>query len=356
MTIKSKKPIIKLSRRKVLKAGGMGILGIIASSSTGMLGLQKVSAANIHSNLKKLRIGDFNPNYAAQWSWRLAQGLGYMEEVGIMDFEVFLTDEYIPGLIGGSLDITHGDTSEFFGAGKASGLPIKMINLYRDKEWWIMGVRKGINTFDDLRGGKITGGGLGGRNTWIMRQILKANGLDPDKDVEMVPMKGGSDGRMKALIAEVVDGASVFPRHESRIVESGGKFISAELTNAPQEGFGSMGDWLDKNEDAAHAFVHADLRARLWLFDPKNKSKAYKIMRDYGYDVPPEFEAMYQTEINQIAKDGGWADSKTMDDFVKSLQATGALPKDIRWQDYVELKYLWAAQEALGLPNRPAYI
>jgi hypothetical protein len=79
-------------------------------------------------------------------------------------------------------------------------------------------------------------------------------------------------------------------------------------------------------------------------------------MRDYGYDVPPEFEAMYQTEINQIAKDGGWADSKTMDDFVKSLQATGALPKDIRWQDYVELKYLWAAQEAFGLPNRPAYI
>ena len=58
MTIKSKKPIIKLSRRKVLKAGGMGILGIIASSSTGMLGLQKVSAANIHSNLKKLSIGD----------------------------------------------------------------------------------------------------------------------------------------------------------------------------------------------------------------------------------------------------------------------------------------------------------
>ena len=92
MTIKSKKPVITLSRRNVLKAGGMGILGIIASSSTGMFGLQKVSAANIHSNLKKLRIGDFNPNYAAQWSWRLAQGLGYMEEVGIMDFEVFLTD------------------------------------------------------------------------------------------------------------------------------------------------------------------------------------------------------------------------------------------------------------------------
>ena len=30
----------------------------------------------------------------------------------------------------------------------------------------------------------------------------------------MVPMKGGSDGRMKAIIAGVLTGGSVFPRHE----------------------------------------------------------------------------------------------------------------------------------------------
>ena len=71
----------------------------------------------------------------------------------------------MPGLIGGSLDITHGDTSVFIGAGEASGLPVKMISLYRDKEWWIMGVRKGINTAEDLKGKKVTGGRLDGRNT-----------------------------------------------------------------------------------------------------------------------------------------------------------------------------------------------
>ena len=77
-----------------------------------------------------------------------------------------------------------------------------------------MGVGKGIETFEDLKGGKVSGGGLGGRNTWIQRQILTENGIDPDKDVEMVPMKGGSDGRMKAIIAGVLQGGSVFPRHE----------------------------------------------------------------------------------------------------------------------------------------------
>ena len=52
------------------------------------------------------------------------------------------------------------------------------------------------------------------------RQILIQNGLDPDKDVEMVPMKGGSDGRMKAIIAGVLTGV-VFPRHEKGLKDNG---------------------------------------------------------------------------------------------------------------------------------------
>ena len=353
----SEKPRVILPRREVLKRGGAGVIGMfVAASSLTSLGTQAMSAENIRSNLKKISMADFNPNYAAQWSWRLAQGLGYMEDVGIDEFEVFLTDEYMPGLIGGSVDIAHGDTSEFFGAGYASGLPVKMLSLYRDKEWWIMGVKKGINSFEDLRGGTITGGGLGGRNTWIMRQILKANGLDPDKDVEMVPMKGGSDGRLKAVLAGVVDGASMFPRHKSRLVESGGKFISAELTLAPQEGFGVMGSWLDGNEDAAYAWVHADIKARQWLFNPKNKDRAYKIMQDFGYDIPDEFVSMYDVELEQISPDGGWDNPKTMDDFVDGLKETQTLPADLNWRDYVDLKYLWAAQDALGLPRRPSSV
>ena len=60
------------------------------------------------------------------------------------------------------------------------------------------------NAFEDLKGGKVSGGGLGGRNTWIQREILKQNGLDPDNDVEIVPMKGGSDGRMGVLKSHVL--------------------------------------------------------------------------------------------------------------------------------------------------------
>lgn len=355
MTKHYTKPVIRLPRRDFLKLGGAGVLGtIIAASTRNIAGAQTPSVENVMANMKSLKMGDFNPNYATQWSYRLAQALGYLKEVGIEEFEVILSEEYMPGLIGGSLDITHGDTSEFFGSGNASGLPITMISLHRDKEWWIMGVRKGINSPEDLKGGKISGGGLGGRNTWVMKQVVKMMGLDPEKDVEFVPASGGSDARMAGVINGTLDGASMFPRHRSGLEAAGGKFLFEELTIAPQEGFAAMGGWLEKNEDTAYAWVRADIKARLWLFDPANKDEAYKIMRDFGYEIPPEFEALYSVELDQFSPDGGFESAESMDKFVADLSITGALPKDLDWRKYVDMKYVWAAQDSLGLPRRPA--
>jgi ABC-type nitrate/sulfonate/bicarbonate transport system substrate-binding protein len=352
------KPQLHLPRREFLKRGGMGILGTFIAAATigGYRGVQRASAETVMANLKTLKMGEFNPNYATQWAYRLAVALGYMKEVGIDDFEVTLSEEYIPGLIGGSLDLSHTDTDVLMAAGKASGLPMKIISIYRQREWRIMGVRKGIETAEDLKGGKITGGPLDNRNTYIQRQIVIKFGLDPDKDVEFVPTGGGSDARLQALLAGTVDGASVLPRHRAALEAAGGKFLSEELADAPQEGYGAMGSWLEKNEDTAYAYCLADIKARQWLFKPENKDKAYKTMVDLGFEIPPEFVALYQVELDQISPDGGFESAASMDDFVDLLVKTGGVPEGTNWRDYVEMKYVWAAQEALGLPKRPESI
>ena len=350
-----KKQQLVLPRREFLLKGGAGVLGtFVAMATLNRSGLQAVAAENVMANLKTLRMGDFNPNYATQWSYRLAQALGFFKEVGIEELEVTVSEEYLPGLIGGSLDITHGDTSVFVSSGAASGLPVKMISLYRDKEWWIMGVRKGIETAEDLKGAKITGGSLDGRNTWVMKQVVTELGLNPETDVEFVPVSGASDGRLQALLAGTVDAASLFPRHQAGLEGSGGKFLYQELKQVPQEGFGAMGEWLAANEDTAYAWARADIKARKWMFDPANKDASYKTMRDLGFEIPPEFEAQYELELDQISPDGGFESAQVMDDFVKSLAVTGDVPEGVDWRQYVDMKYVWAAQEANGLPKRPA--
>ncbi|HZD92125.1 MAG TPA: ABC transporter substrate-binding protein [Pseudolabrys sp.] len=344
-----------LPRRDVLMMGGAGLLGtFIAAATVKEAGAkQMASIKNIQANLHKLRIGEFNPNYASALGYRMAQALGYFKEHGIDDIHVTLSDQYIAGLIGGSLDVTRTDTDAIMNAAARSGKPFKMISCYRDKEWWIMGVRKGINTAADLKGKKITGGPIDGHNTWVQQQIVKQLGLKLS-DVEFVPTSGGSDKRLLALINGTVDAASLFPRHEAGLKAAGGKFIYHKAHDAPQEGYGALGDWLDKNEDTAYAFTLADIKARQWVIKPENKEKTFEIMEKFGYKITPAFKKSYKESLAQMSPDGGFANAAAMTEFLAPEKATGKVPKDFDWHKVVDMKYVWAAQKALGLPQRPA--
>ncbi|MCC7079674.1 MAG: ABC transporter substrate-binding protein [Burkholderiales bacterium] len=354
--MKRQKPRIYLPRRDFLLKGGAGVLGTIIAAGTldSVFAAQTPNVEHARANLHALKMGEYNPNYASQWSYRIAQSLGYLKEVGIDDFEVVLSDQYMPGLIGHSLDVTHSDTDVLFGSGLKSKLPIKMISCYRQNEWWILGVRKGISKPEDLKGKKVTGGQLSGRNTYVLREILKSVGLNPDKDVTFVPMGGGSDNRLRALVNGQVDGAHLLPRHKALLEKSGGKFLYSQLHHTPQEAWAALGGWLAKNEDTAYAYVRADIKARQWLFKPENKDKAYDIMIKLGYKIPDEFKQLYQVVLDQISPDGGFDNAAVMDEFVQSLGVIGTLPKGFDWRPYVDMKYVWAAQKALGLPKRPA--
>lgn len=344
-----------LPRRDVLMMGGAGVLGtFIAAATRNVAGAQTPSMKNIKANLHAIRMGEFNPNYATALGYRLAQALGYFKEVGIDDIKVTLSDQYMAGLIGGSLDISHVDTDAIMAAAARSGKPFKYISCFRDKEWWIMGVRKGINTAADLKGKKITGGPLDGHNTWVMRQVVKELGLDPNKDVQFVPTSGGSDKRLLALINGTVDAASLFPRHEAGLKKAGGKFLYHKAHAAPQEGYGVLGSWLSKNEDTVYAYTLADIKARQWVYKPEHKEETFKIMEKFGYKIPASFKAGFEESLRQISPDGGFENAAAMDAFLDPEVQTGKLPKNFDWRKVVDMKYVWAAQKALGLPKRPA--
>ena len=71
---------ILLPRREVLLKGGLGALGIaIGATAVPFKGAWAVDSSAIKSSVSTIRMADWNPNYAAQWSWRLAQFKGFYE-------------------------------------------------------------------------------------------------------------------------------------------------------------------------------------------------------------------------------------------------------------------------------------
>jgi ABC-type nitrate/sulfonate/bicarbonate transport system substrate-binding protein len=370
-----------IDRRSFLRMGGLGLIGTIvaacgggattttaagattataagatttaAGATTTAAGATTTAAASSMSNLSSLVLGINNPNYATQLPIYIAQAKGWLDEVGITGFEPITTDEYLPGLIGGSIDITQGDTDVIFGTAEASGEAVIYLGTYRDHEWRILGARAGIATFEDLRGGTITGGQTGSRNEFLMREIVAANGLDPDTDVTFVPMGGSSDARLQALLAGQVDAANIFPRHKATLLDAGGILLAEDFASAPQEGVAAMGDWLADNADAAVAYLTANIKARQYMQDIEGtKDEIIQIMIDAGFDVPPEFIDLYDVEVQQVSPDGGF-DVGEMEDLVIQMTDLGLLPEGILWRDHVDMTYMWAAQEANGLPKRP---
>ncbi len=73
----------------------------------------------------------------------------------------------------------------------AAGLPFTIIGSgCRQRAHMYFGVRKGIESFEDLKGKKLGLLGIGSCPDWIARKILITNGLEPDKDVTFVPLLG----------------------------------------------------------------------------------------------------------------------------------------------------------------------
>jgi ABC-type nitrate/sulfonate/bicarbonate transport system substrate-binding protein len=281
----------------------------------------------------------------------VAKAKGYFADVGIKNVRVITTDNFVQGLVGGSLDISQGDTDQWLNAAAKSGKPMKYIGAYRSKEWHILGAKKGIDDAQDLVGQDVTAGERGGRNEFVVKTELKKLGLDPSK-VNLVPLGGGSDARLQALINGQVAAANIFPRHVKPLEASGGKVLDKELTEVPQEGIEVMGDFLDENRATVVAYLEATLKARQFIDDPKNKDEVLKIMRDAKFDIPPEFEEVYQSELDQLSPDGGF-NTDQMDELVKEESQLGLMPADLDWRKYVDLGPLWEAQKKLGLKQDP---
>jgi ABC-type nitrate/sulfonate/bicarbonate transport system substrate-binding protein len=298
-----------------------------------------------------ITLGLNNPNYASQMPIFVAKAKGYFDDVGIKNVKVITTDNFVQGLVGGSLDISQGDTDQWLGAAAKSPEPIKYLATYRSKEWHIIGVKKGINDVQDLAGQEATAGERGGRNEFVLKTGLDALGLDPSK-VRLVPLGGGSDARLQALINGQVAAAIIFPRHIAALEKSGGKVLSKDLASVPQEGIAVMGDFLDENRATVVAYLQATLKARQFIADKSNKDEVLKIMRDAKFDIPPEFEATYSDEVDQISPDGGF-DPAEMDELVKEETQLDLLPGDLQWRDHVDLGPLHEAQKKVGLDENP---
>jgi len=239
-----------------------------------------VSPSNAAAQLspKKVRMGiaatsvGFLPIYAAYHR-------GFYKDEGI-DLEIVLMSLAAANnaFFKGEIDYSAGLTGLALAA--VRNYPAKILIFTIAKPLQSFMSRKEIKEPRDLKGKKVAGSSPGGSATILAYQALRYFGLEPGKDVQVLPMGGSGAGRLAVLEQGVVD-ASLLSVPENLIALHKGYnelIFLGDVVTFPQNGFGTSVARIQQQPEEVYKMVRATLRGLLFVTDEANRDQARDIM------------------------------------------------------------------------------
>jgi NitT/TauT family transport system substrate-binding protein len=243
-----------------------------------LIGVLSCADALAQSSLKKLRMGiaatsvGFLPIYAAHHR-------GFYKDEGI-DLEIILMSLAAANnaFFKGEIEYSAGLTGLALAA--VRNYPAKILIFTIAKPLQSFMSRKEIKEPRDLKGKKVAGSSPGGSATILAYQALRHFGLEPGKDVQVLPMGGSGAGRLAVLEQGVVD-ASLLSVPENIIAANKGYnelIFLGDVVTFPQNGFGTSLARIQQQPDEVYRMVRATMRGLTFVTDEANRDQARDIM------------------------------------------------------------------------------
>jgi NitT/TauT family transport system substrate-binding protein len=131
----------------------------------------------------------------------------FFEESGLtVSYVVMRSDLAVKGLITGDVDYMQSSSSVLRAA--VAGAPLTTILGVYNRTFFDLVARPEIRSLNDLRGKPVGISRYGASTEYAVRFALKANNIDPDKDVKLLAIGAGTDAaRISALEAGIVAAA-----------------------------------------------------------------------------------------------------------------------------------------------------
>jgi len=131
----------------------------------------------------------------------------YFDETGLnVQYIVMRSDLAVKGLITGDVDYMQSSSSVLRAA--VAGAPLTTILGVYNRTFFDLVARPEIRSLNDLRGKTVGISRYGASTEYDVRFALKANNIDPDKDVKLLAVGAGTDAaRISALEAGIVAAA-----------------------------------------------------------------------------------------------------------------------------------------------------
>ena len=298
------------------------------------LGVSTTMAAQAVRELKEIKVA-YPPSMA---SVTLMTGIKqkFFDEQGLRPILLVITSDLaLKSQVVGEIDYT------LFGGGSgmlaaAQGLPIKNVHLPHKFADLTLVARPEFKTVAQLRGKKIGVSSFSGSVYSSTRAMLSAGGLDPDKDVVIIPM-GREPIRLQALFSGSID-ATPLPVPLHAIAEEKGFSLLADIEGkfeVPFSGVTVTDRKLKENPDEVKRVIRAMVKAGLFFLNHRAESVA--LYMDWLKLSKNIAEKAYARSIKTVSPDGLGKDSAIKNQLGLIKQTTG---KEVKPEDVIDFTLL----------------
>jgi ABC-type nitrate/sulfonate/bicarbonate transport system substrate-binding protein len=275
----------------------------------------------------------------------IAQKEGYLKEEGLDVQLLSIRGEIaIRTTLAGEVDFFTNAGSALAAAVRA--VPVKIVTIFQDKPSWDLIAQPDIKSIAQLRGKTIGVMSPEGSLAVVAREILRKNGIDPAKDVNLVVM-GGDEVRFPALQTKSIQ-ATLFSSAMSIKAQRDGfiKLANAgDYANLIEGGLATSADKIKQNPDKMFRLIRAALKGINFLVS--KREPAIKYMMDGLRMTDRELaSSIYDIQSKLILREG-FSDDKTLQSMIESMKRTTKVQREIKVGDVFDLSFVKKANEEL---------
>ena len=183
------------------------------------------------------------------------------------------------------------------------GLPLRVVMTIADKPLFALMARPGINSVEELKGKLVGISSFGASSDTLARAVLRRHKLDPDRDVKILALGGGTN-RIAAMKSGAVDAALIEAPYNVMLEREGFRKILfvGDLIPSPLAGFGTTLEKIRKQPDEVQQLVRATLRGIQYA--KTNKQESVRAIMQWA-DMDQSFaEGSYEMAVTSWSNTG----------------------------------------------------
>lgn len=212
----------------------------------------------------------------------VARARGYYREEGLdVDIVQVSPRIIVPSMLGGTFLVSTVTTAQDIGA-YFKGIKLKFLLINSDRPSFDVIAYPEIKSFKDLRGKVIaSGNSFGDQPDQVLRAVLIANGLDPDKDVKLLYTGGTTPDRNIALRSKNAEATLLTGEYSFKAQKDGFTKLaySGDFTRSIGSGIAVLEDKMKEKPSEIYSVVKATLKGLRFIRE--RKPQTVKILKDW---------------------------------------------------------------------------